>query len=346
MFERAKMLAARSKSVTYFIVSYTLEPSLLYYSLSNEIKTCNLKVKDHLKVVMCTGPSDIKKQIAGKSNLHVFIDEMIWDKYAYQEFNELMEDISPDTYLWAAIGRIKSVDVIKVKEMMVEKYGFHIPNLSHALRNSKQIIDYDSAYKKSKQIIEYDSAYKKSSYYAKPISNNVNWGRYRLATEGWPCSAAMKVTIQSNQTYGPTPIQIVRKGSLDENIAECFQHFPTSGGKILVIIYLPSFHAQIERDIFVSHLKEIVKTVRSCSPLVAIRKSYYDHLDEETRTAVKEWVENRNKQPQDLIVDKTFIGGFEWPSVLILNFGNLSSENLFHERNCIMRAMSRLVILD
>ena len=68
------------------------------------------------------------------------------------------------------------------------------------------------------------------------------------------------------------------------------------------------------------------------------------NLDEETRTAVKEWVENTNEQPQDLMVDKTFIGGFEWPSVLHLNFYH--SDDLFRQRNCIMRAMSRLVILQ
>ena len=157
----------------------------------------------------------------------------------------------------------------------------------------------------------------------------------------------MKVTTPSNQTCGPTPIQIVQKGSLDESIAECFQHFPTSRGKILVIINFFMFLSQRKRDRLVSHLKEIVKKVRSCSPLVAIRKSHYDPLDEETRTAVKEWVENTNEQPQDLLVEETFIGGFEWPSVLVLNLSNSSYDaDFFHERNCIMRAMSRLVILD
>ena len=66
MFEKATMLASRGEKVIYFIMGWTLEPSLLYYSLCNEIKTCNLKVNEHLKVVMCTGASDIKKQIAGK----------------------------------------------------------------------------------------------------------------------------------------------------------------------------------------------------------------------------------------------------------------------------------------
>ena len=89
-----------------------------------------------------------------------------------------------------------------------------------------------------------------------------------------------------------------------------------------------------------------MKTVRSCSPLVAVRKHRYDPLDEETRTAVKEWVENTNEQPQDLIVDETFIGGFEWPSVLVLNFSNSYSNDFFQRKNCIMRAMSRLVILN
>ena len=320
MFEKAKMLAARGENVIFFITGWTSsEPSLLYYSLNNELKTCNLKVNDHLKVVMCTSASDIKKQIAGKNNLHLFIDEMTWSEYAYQEFIDLMEDISPDTYLWAAIGRIANNflwDVIKIKEMMVEEYGFHIPNLCHVLRNSKQIFD---------------------------CALNFS---YLLPTECWSWSAAKEVTTPSNQTCGPTPIDIVQKSSLDESIAECFQHFPTSGGKILVIINFPTFPSQ-ESDRLVSRLKEIVKTVRRCSPLVAIRKYSCGPLDEETRTAVKEWVENTNEQPQDLMVDSTFIGGFEWPSVLYLNFSNsYDSYNPFRQRNCIMRAMSRLVILN
>ena len=106
-------------------------------------------------------------------------------------------------------------------------------------------------------------------------------------------------------------------------------------------------------------MKEILGKVRGCSPLVAFRKSsislLYSHrksgyhpLDEETRTAVQEWVENTNEQQQDLLVEETFIGGFEWPSVLFLNFSRTHETiyNLFQERNCIMRTMSRLVVLD
>ena len=46
---------------------------------------------------------------------------------------------------------------------------------------------------------------------------------------------------------------------------------------------------------------------------------------------------------QDAIVEMNYIGGFEWPWVLIIT--NKSKFHEFEERNCIMRAMSRLVIL-
>ena len=77
----------------FFIVGDDIGPSLLYYSLSNEI--CGLN--DHLKVVMCSSPNDIKKQIANKSNIRVFIDEMTWETWVSPVFNQLIEDTGPDS---------------------------------------------------------------------------------------------------------------------------------------------------------------------------------------------------------------------------------------------------------
>ena len=48
-------------------------------------------------------------------------------------------------------------------------------------------------------------------------------------------------------------------------------------------------------------------------------------------------------QSQDAVVEMNYIGGFEWPWVLVIT--KKSKFHEFEERNCIMRAMSRLVIL-
>ena len=100
---------------------------------------------------------------------------------------------------------------------VMKKRGFHIPNLSCAFRNSKQIIDYDRVYTDSIEIKKIRWKHSDHFHCLPP-------------TEGWPCSAVMKVTTPSNQTCGPTPVQIEYKGSLDESIA-VFPAFPTISRK-------------------------------------------------------------------------------------------------------------------
>ena len=61
-------------------------------------------------------------------------------------------------------------------------------------------------------------------------------------------------------------------------------------------------------------------------------------------SAVQEWLVDE-KNLQDLIVDRRYIGGFEWPSVLLIS-QNHEDGVMFWERNSMMRAMSRLVWLN
>ena len=59
---------------------------------------------------------------------------------------------------------------------------------------------------------------------------------------------------------------------------------------------------------------------------------------------IQQWLLDGDKKlPQDIIIDKKYAGGFEWPSVLLIT--NKAEFHQFIQRNCIMRAMSRLVVL-
>ena len=66
--------------------------------------------------------------------------------------------------------------------------------------------------------------------------------------------------------------------------------------------------------------------------------------DDPNYSAVQEWLVDE-KNLQDLIVDRRYIGGFEWPSVLLIS-QNHKDGVMFWERNSMMRAMSRLVWLN
>ena len=62
----------------------------------------------------------------------------------------------------------------------------------------------------------------------------------------------------------------------------------------------------------------------------------------QNRIAIERWVCDET-QLQDIIVEMDHIGGFEWPRVLVITRKSVFHQ--FEEKNCIMRAMSRLVIL-
>ena len=91
--------------------------------------------------------------------------------------------------------------------------GFYQPTLNYALRNSKEIIDFDSKY----------SDTVKSSKMTKEIirDNRI------LPRESWPF-CGLKPINPTNQTHGPKPIlkNHEESQSLFEVIKKCCDYFP------------------------------------------------------------------------------------------------------------------------
>ena len=334
MFEKAKILAKEGKHVIFVLDSTkSYYPSFLYNSLLNEIRASELS--ENLDLMMSDGLGDVLKKIEqfhslkkginktknaneGVSNIdvNIFIDEFTYTPYLKELVDSLIETISPTSYIWMAVGRCSttSASISPFDSWLAEKVthqGFYHANLRYAVRNSKEIIEFDSSYSQSTHQIVPETEL------------------HELPNEVWPKSGLMPIN-PTNQTHGPKPITIEHEisQSLFNVISECFTHFP-SPKKILVIVIRPTPNIP-------SELINAVQNARGHSPIVIADRS------SQNRIAIERWVCDE-KQLQDIIVEMDHIGGFEWPRVLVITRKSVFHQ--FEEKNCIMRAMSRLVIL-
>ena len=334
MLEKAKILSKEGKHVIFVLDSTkSYYPSFLYNSLLNEIKAADLS--ENLELMMSDGLGDVLKKIEhfdslkkginktkhsseGVSNVdvNIFIDEFTYTPYLKELVDSLIETISPTSYLWMAVGRCSttSASISPFDSWLAEKLtnqGFHQANLRYAVRNSREIIEFDSSYSQSAQQTVPETEL------------------HELPNEVWPESGLMPIN-PTNQTHGPKPITIEHETSqsLSDVISECFTHFP-SPKKILVIVIRPTPNIP-------SELINAVQNARGQYPIVIADRS------SQNRIAIERWVCDE-KQLQDIIVEMDHIGGFEWPRVLVITRKSVFHQ--FEEKNCIMRAMSRLVIL-
>ena len=334
MFEKAKILAKDGKHVIFVLDSTkSYYPSFLYNSLLNEIKAAELR--ENLELMMSDGLGDVLKKIEkfhslkkginktkhsseGVSNVdvNIFIDEFTYTPYLKELVDSLIETISPTSYIWMAVGRCSttSASISPFDSWLAEKLtnqGFHHADLRYAVRNSREIIEFDSSYSQSTQQTVPDTEL------------------HELPNEVWPKSGLMPIN-PTNQTHGPKPITIEHEisQSLSDVISECFIHFP-SPKKILVVVIRPTPNIP-------SELINAVQNARGQYPIVIADRS------SQNRIAIERWVFDE-KQLQDIIVEMDHIGGFEWPRVLVITRKSVFHQ--FEEKNCIMRAMSRLVIL-
>ena len=231
---------------------------------------------------------------------------------------EICAKLDPTSYLWMTIARLVD-NTVSVSTMfnswLIEKKRieeFFVPSLLYPLRNSKEIVSYEACMDKG-------------------ISN------MRLPTQigiqnKVPLDLSFTdqtVIIPTNLTIGIEPITINYEASqpLNYNVQKCFQFLPTS--RVLIIMVIG--------DTNVSQLINAIKEVRGQMPLTLKQK-------DSKNIGVQEWLVDESNL-QDLIVDRRHIGGFEWPSVLLIS-QNHEDGVKFWERNGMMRAMSRLVWLN
>ena len=130
-----------------------------------------------------------------------------------------------------------------------EYEGYYIPNLNFALRNTKEIIEYDRMYKP-----EYNP------FCLNHIKRELE-DKNILPTELWPLSGTL---APSNQTHGLMPKVISQDAckSLYQLFQECFESFPSSCRVAIISTF------EIEENIL-DALKDVIERVRGCKPLSA-----------------------------------------------------------------------------
>ena len=86
-------------------------------------------------------------------DINIFIDELTYTPFM-GGFDALEDILSSKSYFWVSIGRESRIltdtdNILPFKDWLERKTkekGFYEPKLSYALRNSKEIIDFDSKY--------------------------------------------------------------------------------------------------------------------------------------------------------------------------------------------------------
>ena len=86
-------------------------------------------------------------------NVNIFVDELTYTPFM-GGFDALEDILSSKSYFWVSIGRESRIltdtdNILPFKDWLdrkVKEKGFYEPKLSYALRNSKEIIDFDSQY--------------------------------------------------------------------------------------------------------------------------------------------------------------------------------------------------------
>ena len=323
MFEKAKILAAQGKIVIFILDcnnSLHYSPILFHCHLMNEIEASKLNIT----LLLSDGQyeMDIANATTSQSDVHVFIDEFTFiGEDSYKKIDSLVSILGPQNYLWIAVGRkIFGTDIIFDKWLKEkEEEGFLLPSFTCPLRNSKDIVDFDASYGK-KILIK-------------------GWldSTYSMPTAGWP---SVKLKSPSNQIHAPQPILMEHDPtqSFNESILKCCQLFPSSTRILVIVMLMPG------QKVFGDIPKKIVKAVhkaRGHHPLVINHREYALH---EKQKAMKDWLLNKDgENGQDMIASFSSLGGFEWPSVLLIT--DNTQFNRFEEKNSIMRAMSRLIVL-
>ena len=321
MFEKAKILAAQGKIVIFILDSNNslhYSPILFYSHLMNEIEASKLNIT----LLLSDGQyqMDIANATDSQSDIHVFIDEFSFiGEDSSEKINSLVSMLGQKNYLWIAVGRkISGTDLIFDKWLKEkEEEGFFLPSLTCPLRNSKDIVDFDASYGKD--------------------SDKRLVGSYTMPTPGWP---SVKLKSPSNQICAPEPILLEHdpSKSFSESILKCCHFFPSSTRILIIVMLMPG------QKVFDDIPKDIVKAVHEARGHYPLVINHREYVLNEKQQAMKNWLHNNNgENVQDMIASFSSLGGFEWPSVLLIT--DNTRFNRFEEKNSIMRAMSRLVVL-
>ena len=171
LFEKAKILAAKGKKVIFVLHQSQVDdaqpdnfqdnaPILLYLSLLNEIdpemnpktqKSKKLKntmelIKANLELVVT---NDLKKVLAkiSDANVNIFIDEFtVFKDEDVIKIDEISNKLADESYFWVTVARANARSDKTFKTWLEGKESddkWCVPTLTNALRNSKEIIEFD-----------------------------------------------------------------------------------------------------------------------------------------------------------------------------------------------------------
>lgn len=380
LFEKAKMLAVNGKAVI-FVLYYSSTasagreedeylgdgaPILLYCSLMNEIDQGKDSVKSNMKLMVT---NDLEKDVLNTmtdSNVNIFIDEYVVDQEKDLEtINQICSKIDKENFLWLSLAKV-SKDVIDSCQAWlkkkVEKGECYVPTLKYALRNTKEIVDFECSLSleinletanemdpadllsteeatmtEEATIVEEETSMAQKCVPQKLDELNSDLQQtveialksaamacqiYGLPTQSWPST---DLVTPSNLCYGYQVHELTQSSeSLMDAMQECFHKLPAQ--RVLVIVFAKNLSS--------SGLIGIIKEIRGHEPLVVDKGS-------KNLSAIRNWLASGVGEPCDLIASSEVMAGFEWPSVLIITSKHYRSQ--FYLRNIVMRAMSRLV---
>ena len=169
MFEKAKILAKEGKRVIFVLHhSQFLEeesnyfqdnaPILLYLCLLNEIDPEKAKnnqklkksmeiMKSNLEILVTDNLAEVLDQANQDPNVNIFIDEYTIAKEEDMKIvDEIGEKIDKESNLWVTVAKASAKSDKAFRKWLEEKEKdekWFVPSLSCALRNSKEIIEFE-----------------------------------------------------------------------------------------------------------------------------------------------------------------------------------------------------------
>ena len=158
IIEKALILARNGENVLV-VLHYSANiddlsdnaPILLYYLLANEIQ----QEKEHVQAkITLLVTNDIEKDVIGliQPDTNIFIDEFVINNAKDMELlDKITSLIDNESYLWISVARRSNDLDQSFKDWLKRKKtdeGCVIPTFLYALRNSKEIIDFEHSLQK------------------------------------------------------------------------------------------------------------------------------------------------------------------------------------------------------
>ena len=312
-------------------------------------------------------------------DVHFFVDEFVVnDGQDLNIIDDITAKIDKKNHAWITVAKASKTHRYDFEAWLEKKIteGFREPSLIYPLRNSKEIIKFESSLAPNSNIekeeskttspnaqpwvpdsdlvesseiemvelqsnldsLDSDSDIEEDDFLTPSLDSEVPVSTSQIQAFGLP-RPMTKLKLPVNLTCGDKvciEVHDKRNKPLVDALKLCFKKLPPH--RVLIV----ALAEEISSD-FISAIEEARNGRR---PLVVDRKSQADSSSStevrEYELFVRKWLIDL-AWTQDLIASSCVIAGFEWAAVLMIT--NNNHESQFYARNMVMRAMSRLVWL-